>query len=155
MHGQMGISNAIAFARLAPLNSLTSEYIKRTRRGEQSADAASLSSKLEALQSTVESLARRLERDLEDVDIPITGVGLDIYVLNCKSAIWHLATVHNMSMATGVTVCKWEYSHHSSTVSHSEPKAQSGRVYCNRCLPRLAQLRNSACRALESGSSSS
>ena len=143
------------YARLAPLKSLTSEYIKRARHGEQSLDAATLSSKLGALQSTVESLARRLDRDLEDCDIPVTGAGLDIYVLNCKSAIWHLATVHNMSLASGVTVCKWEYSHHSSTFAHTEPKAQHGRVYCNRCLPRLAQLRNSACRASVSSSSSS
>ena len=143
------------YARLAPLKTLTSEYIERTRQGEHSASAVSLSSKLEALQATVAALARRLDRDGAEVDIPITGVGLDIFVLNCKSSIWHLSTVHNMSLATGVTVCKWEYSHHSSFTFHSEPKAQKGKVYCNRCLPRLAKLRNKACREQSSDTSSS
>ena len=141
------------YARLAPLKTITEEFKAKAKAADRNQDTKLFEKKLDSLQRVVDSLVAKLDNeDLADADaVPLPSD--DVYVLNCASDIWHLASVFNASSMTGTTVCKWQFTRHNAQTVPVAPFAARGFSFCVRCLPRLA-VENSAQALSESSSSS-
>ena len=143
------------YARLAPLKTLTSEYKAKAKVADANNGTNQLAERLASLQKVVDALVSRLDaEDNEKLDeMELNSAGL--FVLNCRSNIWHLSAQHDGEAITGQTVCRWKYSSHNANLVDVEPFPSADTTFCNRCLPKLAMVAKTNRNGSESSSSSS